>query len=73
MTKFIPTQYYGYFSYGEKPVFHVTLIKPSGSGLRDWIGSCDVALANMLCIDDLILSSFPFSVDWSKVNKYVNN
>lgn len=72
MPKFTPTQYYGYFDYGEKPIFHIALIKPAGSSLRDWIGSRDVPMANMLCIDDLILSSFPFSVDWSEVQNVKN-
>lgn len=68
MARFIPTQYYGYFDYNsDDSVFHVCLIKPAGSTLKDWIGSRDCALANMLCIDDLILSSMPFAVDWSKV------
>lgn len=72
MARFIPTQYYGYFDYTENPIFHIVLIKPAGSGLRDWIGSRDAAIANMLCIDDLILSSFQFSVDWSEVQNVKN-
>lgn len=68
-----PNQYYGYFDYDDifdryMPVFHVVLIKPANSKPKDWIGSKNVKLVDMLCIDDLIIKTCEFPIDWSKVN-----
>lgn len=69
MLKFKPNQYYGYFDYEPpEPTFYVVLIKPSNSCIHDWIGSKNVKLSDLLCIDDYILGKCDFKVDWSKVN-----
>lgn len=68
--KFKPNQYYGYFDYNsEVSTFYVVLIKPANSSYKDWIGSKDLKLSDLLCIDDFIIGNCNFSVDWSKVRK----
>lgn len=65
-------QYYGYFefrdSFDQLPTFFVTLIKPAGSRISEWIGSKNVKLTDMLCVDDVIMRDWNFPVDWSKVH-----
>ena len=68
--RFTPTLYYGFFDYGEKPIFHVVCIRPgSAKSIHDWIGQRNIRFVDMLCIDDFILGYLDCEIDWSKVQK----
>lgn len=72
MVELRTTRYYGKLFIRDDLGFHfiVKLIAPPNCRAVDYIGSKNVKITDLLCLDDAVLSVFPnLSIDWSEVHR----
>lgn len=72
MANFPVTRYYGEVTHEDnKHTFHVYCLVPPRASIYEYEGHPDSQLSRMLCVDDFILASVNWTVDWSPLRNRI--